>query len=39
MTISRRSLVAGLAGIAVGAALPRAAGAARPTITVYKGAT
>jgi len=39
MTISRRSLVAGVAAVAAAAVLPRAALAARPTITVYKGAT
>jgi hypothetical protein len=39
MHISRRSLIAGAAALAAGAALPRAAAAARPTITVYKSAT
>jgi hypothetical protein len=39
MNISRRSLIAGAAALATGAALPRAGAAARPTITVYKSAT
>jgi hypothetical protein len=39
MTISRRSLVTGVAAVTAAAALPRRALAARPAITVYKGAT
>jgi hypothetical protein len=39
MTISRRSLIAGAVAVTMGAVLPRVVAAARPTITVYKGAT
>lgn len=39
MRISRRSLVTGAVTITVAALLPQAAVAARPTVTVYKGAT
>jgi hypothetical protein len=39
MKISRRSLIAGIAAVAVAGGLPRATAAARPTITVYKSAT
>ena len=39
MRLSRRSLIAAAAAVSIGAVLPRAFAAARPTITVYKGAT
>jgi hypothetical protein len=39
MTLSRRSLIGGIAAVAVGASFPGAPAAARPTITVYKSAT
>jgi hypothetical protein len=39
MRMSRRSLIAGAAALSIGAMLPRATAAARPTITVYKSAT
>ena len=39
MTLSRRSLLTGLLIAAAGAGLSRHAGAARPTITVYKDPT
>jgi hypothetical protein len=39
MRASRRSFLTGLAVLMAGAAVPRAAAAARPTITVYKDPT
>jgi hypothetical protein len=39
MKVSRRWIVTGAAAAAIGAVLPRAMAAARPTITVYKSAT
>jgi hypothetical protein len=39
MTISRRSLIAGVPFVAVAALLPPAVAASLPTVIVYKGAT
>jgi hypothetical protein len=39
MKLSRRSLIGGIAVVAVGGVLPRGLAAARPTITVYKSPT
>jgi hypothetical protein len=35
-TLTRRSLLGGAAALVLAAPLPRAAAAARPTVTVYK---
>jgi len=39
MTVSRRSFLAALPCVVIGAGLARAASGARPTITVYKSPT
>lgn len=39
MTLSRRSLIGGIAAVAVGGVLPGALAASRPSITVYKSPT